>query len=121
MAFYFVAQFRVSDHSRFRLYETAIESVLPRFGGEVIVSSNDLTLFAGQPNVNHIAITRFPDEASARKFTESAEYQMTSVLREAGADMMAVLVRDQAVSRESAPPSDQESPVPLFRPDGSAA
>lgn len=121
MPVYIVAQFRITDHGRFRHYDTAMRSILPRFGGEEIVSSNDLDIFAGQPNVNHVAVIRFPDEARAKTFTESPEYQMTSVLREAGAEMTAVLLRSHEVNHGSAQPTAPETLAPLFRPGEPAA
>lgn len=96
MTVFIVAQFQITDHGRFRQYQQAMRSVLERFEGQLILSSGNIECLSGDPHTNHVAVTAFPSEAAARTFLNSADYQITSVLRAAGAEMTSLMLRDRS-------------------------
>lgn len=94
MAAYIVATVQITDPERFALYSKGIAGLNEKHGGERIAGGPVKDILEGDGVAGErVVVNRYPDEASARAYIASAEYQAAKALREgAGTVVMRLLV-----------------------------
>lgn len=74
-------------------YGQAVPKLVEKFGGEYVIVAPGAELLEGTlEGYGSIAISKWPDKATARKFWESAEYADAKKLRDGLADAEVLLV-----------------------------
>ncbi len=97
MTAYVVATTLVRDPSVMVEYHRIIAGVLPRYQGTVVLSKTVKETLEGmeEPKIEErIAVLAFPDEALARAYIDSPEYQSGKRARQGGASMIMRLLVD---------------------------
>ncbi|KML55727.1 hypothetical protein VL15_18050 [Burkholderia cepacia] len=92
MAVYLLAQLRFTQRDAYDRYQARFMDVFRRFDGRLLAADDAPVTLEGEWDRNKVVLMSFPDEAAARRFIESPEYQAISVDRQAGADTLALLV-----------------------------
>ncbi|AOJ66187.1 hypothetical protein WJ32_27720 [Burkholderia ubonensis] len=93
MAVYLLAQLRFTQRDAYDRYQARFRDVFRRFDGRLLAADDAPVALEGEWDRDKVVLMAFPDEASARRFVESPEYQEISRDRHAGADTLALLVR----------------------------
>jgi uncharacterized protein (DUF1330 family) len=95
MTAYIVATVTVQDPAVMVEYHRLIAGVLPRYQGSVMLSKTAKdTLEGDNPGEERITVLSFPDEALARAYIASPEYQAGKRARAGGAKMIMRLLVD---------------------------
>jgi uncharacterized protein (DUF1330 family) len=95
MAAYVVATTQVTDPAVMVEYHRLIAGVLPRYQGTVLLSKTVKEVLEGDSAAEErIAVLAFPDEALARAYVNSPEYQSGKQARQGGARMIMRLLVD---------------------------
>lgn len=95
MATYVIATVNITDPERFALYAKGIAGLSEKFGGESVARGAVSGVIVGDSSVGErIVISRYPDEASARAYFASPEYQSAAVHRDASATATIRLMND---------------------------
>ncbi|MBM7061689.1 DUF1330 domain-containing protein [Pseudomonas sp. UL073] len=92
MTAYVLAQLRFTDRAAYNRYQTGFMEVFRRFEGRLLAADERPAVLEGEWQRDKVVLMAFPDEAAARRFAESPEYQAISVDRRAGADTLSLLV-----------------------------
>ena len=93
MTIYVLAQLKFTDRAAYNRYQSRFMSVFSQFNGRMLAADEHPIPLEGQSDRDKVVLMSFPDEASARRFIDSAEYQEISKDRRAGADTVSWLVR----------------------------
>lgn len=95
MAAYIVATNHVLDPDVMVEYHRLIAGVLPRYQGTVVLSKTVKDTLEGEKlSEERITVLAFPDEALARAYIDSPEYQAGKQARLGGARMIMRLLVD---------------------------
>ena len=94
MPAYVLARQRIPDPDAdaLRRYREASGPLVERFGGRFIVRGGPIDTLEGEAGANRISVIEFPDDASARAWYDSPEYQEIAALRRSAAEADFVLV-----------------------------
>jgi uncharacterized protein (DUF1330 family) len=97
MAVYMVTEVKKKDKQKYNQYIATLTDIIPRYGGRYLVRGGRVTpLFKGRElelrNPDKILIVEFPSAADYRRCFTSPEYQAIIPLRDAAAEMRAVLL-----------------------------
>jgi uncharacterized protein (DUF1330 family) len=90
---YFIARIDVHDASGYARYLEGTDPVLARYGAEVLAVDEAPVVLEGQWPGTRTVLISFPDEASARAWYDSPEYQAIAQHRFRAASADAVFVR----------------------------
>jgi len=98
MPVYMVAEAKLRDLKKWKQYIAALSDIIATHGGRYLVRGGRIKpLFGGRElerrNPDRIVIIEFPSEADHRRCFISPEYQDIVPLRDAGAEIRAVLVQ----------------------------
>ena len=93
MSVYSIAQLKFTDIDAYRRYQKAFPAVFAKFDAKVLVADEAPSVFEGDWPRDKIVILEFPDEAEARRFGASSEYQAIARDRKAGADAVVIMAR----------------------------
>jgi uncharacterized protein (DUF1330 family) len=75
MAVYIVASIAVDDWDEYRKYQDGFLDIFVKYRGELLAVSDEPRVVEGEWPYTRAVILRFPDEAEARRWYESPEYQ----------------------------------------------
>jgi uncharacterized protein (DUF1330 family) len=75
MSVYIVASIAVEDWDEYNKYQDGFLDVFAKYKGELLAVSDTPQVIEGQWPYTRAVILRFPDEAEARRWYESPEYQ----------------------------------------------
>jgi uncharacterized protein (DUF1330 family) len=75
MSCYFIAQITIHNPEIYQKYLDGFDEMFENFQGEVIMVDDDPLVLEGSWRHSRIVMIRFPDEADARGWYESPEYQ----------------------------------------------
>lgn len=93
MPAFVVATVTVSDPEKFTLYLGHVRGVMQRYGGAGVVSGAVSDVVEGSaPEGEKVTVLSFPDEALARAYIASDEYQAGKAARQGGAEMVMRLI-----------------------------
>ena len=93
MSFYFIAQITIHDRERYQRYLDGADAVLARHAGEVVVVDDSPAVLEGKWPGTRTVVLRFRDEADARRWYESPEYQDLVQHRHQASEANIVLVQ----------------------------
>ncbi len=96
MAAYMIIAAKIHDRDKFRAgYGAAAAALVKQFGGKYLVLAPGAELLEGTlEGYTSIAISQWPDRASAKAFWDSDEYAQVKKLREGLAEVEVQLVED---------------------------
>lgn len=94
MSAYMIIAAKIRDRDAFREgYGQAAAALVQRFGGEYVVLGPGAELLEGTlEGYSSVAISRWPDKATAKAFWESDDYAEVKKLREGLADVEVILL-----------------------------
>ncbi len=92
MAAYVVIEAIIKDSDKFANYAQHAPELVSRFGGEYLSARSETEGLEGDWDNLRLAIQRWPDMASARRFWNSQEYAELKKLREGSGDFRVVLL-----------------------------
>ena len=75
MATYLVAQISIKDRDTYARYEAGFMEIFDRYHGELLAVDEAVKELEGSWDYTRTVILRFPDEAAARAWYDSADYQ----------------------------------------------
>jgi uncharacterized protein (DUF1330 family) len=93
MPVYTIAQLKFTDIGAYRRYQKAFPAVFAKFNAKVLVADEAPRVLEGDWPRDKVVILAFPDEAEARRFAGSREYQEIAKDRKAGADAIVLMVK----------------------------
>jgi len=93
MPVYTIAQLKFTNVEAYRRYQKAFPAVFANFNAKVLVADEQPRVLEGDWPRDKVVILEFPDEAEARRFGSSPEYQAISKDRKAGADAVVLMVK----------------------------
>jgi uncharacterized protein (DUF1330 family) len=93
MPVYTIAQLKFTDIDAYRRYQKAFPAVFAKFNAKVLVADEAPRVLEGDWPRDKVVILAFPDEAEARRFAGSREYQEIAKDRKAGADAIVLMVK----------------------------
>jgi uncharacterized protein (DUF1330 family) len=92
MSVYMVIESKVKDPEKYKQYMLQVPKIVAKYGGAYRVRGGKVTALMGDWKPERMIILEFPSEANIKKWLSSPEYQAITSLREAGADIRAVLL-----------------------------
>jgi len=90
---YIVAQLKFTRRELCDRYQSRFMDVFRKFRGKLLVADAHPVVLEGEWPRDKVVIMEFPDDAAAKEFQDSPEYQEISVDRKAGADAIVLAVR----------------------------
>lgn len=93
MTVYSIAQLKFTDVDAYRRYQKAFPAVFAKFNAKVLVADEAPVVLEGDWPRDKVVILAFPDEAEARRFAASPEYQAIAKDRKAGADAVVIMAK----------------------------
>ncbi|KRR30292.1 DUF1330 domain-containing protein [Bradyrhizobium retamae] len=93
MSVYIIAQLMFTRRELYDRYQARFTDVFKKFRGKLLVADADPVVLEGEWPRDKVVIMEFPDDAAAKEFQSSPEYQEISVDRKAGADAIVLVVR----------------------------
>ena len=91
MSCYFIAQITIHDPETYQKYLDGFDEIFENYQGKVIMVDDKPSILEGEWNCTRIVMIRFPDEAEARRWYESAEYQQLVRYRWQASDANVIL------------------------------
>lgn len=87
MSAYYILQIAVNDPIKLRTYTDAAPATVQKYHGELVFRGKVSEIVSGRPDFTSAAVLRFPDEASAKQWYESTDYQRLVAMRDEAADV----------------------------------
>ncbi|MCZ6458287.1 MAG: DUF1330 domain-containing protein [Gammaproteobacteria bacterium] len=75
MPIYIVAQINIEDRDTYARYEAGFMEIFDRYEGELLAVDEAVTELEGSWEYTRTVIIQFPDEAAARSWYDSDDYQ----------------------------------------------
>jgi uncharacterized protein (DUF1330 family) len=75
MSVYIIANITVEDWDEYGKYQEGFLEIFARYRGEILAVSDEPRVVEGEWPHTRAVLLRFPDEAEARRWYESPEYQ----------------------------------------------
>ncbi len=75
MATFIVAQINIEDRDTYARYESGFMEIFDRYDGELLAVDEAVSVLEGNWDYTRTVIIRFPDEAAARSWYGSDDYQ----------------------------------------------
>lgn len=75
MSAYFIAQISIHDEGEYQRYLDGHDEVFAKFGGKVLAVDEDPVVLEGEWPYTRTVLIHFSDEAEARRWYDSPEYQ----------------------------------------------
>jgi uncharacterized protein (DUF1330 family) len=75
MPIYIVAQINIEDRDTYARYEAGFMEIFDRYEGELLAVDEAVTALEGSWEYTRTVIIQFPDEAAARSWYDSDDYQ----------------------------------------------
>jgi uncharacterized protein (DUF1330 family) len=86
MPAYALGFLRYKDAAAYQRYSTALNPLLPAYGGVLLAGDNDPVALAGPP-CDRVVLLQFPDADAALRLFRSPEYLEIAQDRDRGADV----------------------------------
>ena len=78
MPVYIVASIRITDSTEYDKYQAGFMDIFAKYRGELLGVSDAPQVIEGEWPFTRAVLLRFPDDAEARRWYESPEYQKLS-------------------------------------------
>jgi uncharacterized protein (DUF1330 family) len=92
MSCYFIAQINIKKPNGYQKYLDGFAEVFEKFEGEVVAVDDAVDVLEGKWPFRRTVIIRFPDEAEARRWYDSTEYQELMKFRRRASHSNIILV-----------------------------
>ena len=92
MPAYFVAEVEVTNPTGYEPYRALAGASIAQYGGRFVARGGKTALIEGGPVPQRVVIIEFADEASARRWYDSPEYQAAPPIRLANSRGRAFIV-----------------------------
>jgi uncharacterized protein (DUF1330 family) len=93
MPVYIVIESKVKDPEKYRQYILKVPGIVTKHGGRYLVRGGEVTAMpGGEWRPERMILLEFPSKESVERWLSSPEYRAISPLREAGAEIRAVLL-----------------------------
>lgn len=93
MTVYTIAQLTFTDIDAYRRYQSKFPAVFAKFDAKVLVADEKPAVLEGDWPRDKVVVLAFPDEAEAKRFSDSPEYRDIAKDRVKGADAVVLLVK----------------------------
>lgn len=110
MTCYFLARLTIHDPAGYARYLEGTDEPLARFGARVLAVDESPQVLEGGWPCSRTVLIEFPDEAAARAWYDSLEYQAIAQYRHRSATGDAVFLRGRAPT-DAAPPPTSRGPA----------
>jgi uncharacterized protein (DUF1330 family) len=84
MPAYIVGLVEVTDPEIYKDYTAQTPGLVAKYGGRFVVRGGDVQVLEGDWPAPRVVVIEFPDEAAARRFYDSPDYQAIVPVRRAG-------------------------------------
>ncbi len=95
MSVYFIAQLRVHDPSSYDHYLEQFDAAFEGHEGEVVLVDESPMVLEGEWPFTRVVLIRFPDEASLRRWYDSAAYRRLRAIRASAADGCVLVAHEE--------------------------
>lgn len=92
MACFIIAQIDIHDRDAYRAYLDGYDEIFAKYRGRVLIVEEKPTVLEGEWPWTRTVLIRFPDEAEARRWFESDEYQALAAHRRNASTANIILV-----------------------------
>jgi uncharacterized protein (DUF1330 family) len=96
MAVYIIAQINIRDRAEYDKYSDGFLAVFSRYGGELLVVSENPVVVEGEWPYTRTVVIRFPSAEEAQRWYSSPEYQKIAEHRFRASTANAVIVEEYA-------------------------
>ncbi|XOV89738.1 MAG: DUF1330 domain-containing protein [Pseudomonadota bacterium] len=93
MAHYLVAQITIEDRTGYATYEAGFMAIFARYGGKLLAVDESAVVLEGKWPFTRTVLIEFADEASARAWYNSDEYQALAQHRYASSQANIVMIK----------------------------
>ena len=93
MSVYIIAQLKFTRRELYDRYQSRFMDVFRKFRGKLLVADAHPVVLEGDWPRDKVVIMEFPDDAAAKEFQDSPEYQEISKDRKAGATAIVLLAK----------------------------
>ena len=88
MSTFYLLQISIKDAAKLKEYTDAAPATVLSFGGELVFRGKVSDVVSGQPEHISAVVLKFPDQASAKAWYASKDYQDLIEIRDAAADVV---------------------------------
>lgn len=92
MSVYMIIDSKTKDAEKYREYISRVAPIVAKHGGCYLARGGKVTPMMGGWDPERVIVLEFPSEADVRRWLSSPEYRAVAPLREAGAEVRAILV-----------------------------
>jgi len=96
MAVYMIIESKVKNPEQYQQYLSQVPKIVAKHGGRYLARGSEITRIIGDWKPERLIILEFPSETNIREWLASAEYRAIAPLRDAGAEMRAVVIQGYA-------------------------
>jgi uncharacterized protein (DUF1330 family) len=93
MSCYFIAQINIHDKDEYQNYLDGFDEIFIKYKGIVEAVDEQPTILEGEWPFQRTVLIRFPDEAEAKRWYESPQYQQLAQYRQCASQANIVLVK----------------------------
>ena len=93
MAVYMIIESKVKNPDKYQRYISLVPKIVARHGGRYLARGTQVTPVLGDWKPERVILLEFPSEANIQAWLSSAEYRAIAPLREAGAEVRAIVVQ----------------------------
>jgi len=94
MSCFFIARILIKDAEKYQQYLDGFDDVFSKYNGDVVLVDEEPVVLEGDWKHTRLVMIRFPDEAEARRWYFSPEYQQLKQFRQTASDADIILVTD---------------------------
>jgi len=88
-----IIESKAKNPEKYQQYIAQVPEIVAKYGGRYLARGGQVTPLLGGWRPERVIILEFPSEANIRQWLSSPEYQAITPLREAGAEIRAVVVQ----------------------------
>lgn len=93
MSVYMIIESRVKAPEKYQQYIARVPEIVARHGGRYLARGSQITPLLGGWTPERMILLEFPSEAHIHQWLSCPEYQAVAPLREAGAEVRAVVIQ----------------------------
>lgn len=93
MSVYMIIESKVKDPDKYQRYISQVPKIIAKHRGRYLARGSQITSIIGDWKPERMIILEFPSETNIKEWLSSAEYRSIAPLREAGAEIRAVVIQ----------------------------
>ncbi|MBP8305098.1 MAG: DUF1330 domain-containing protein [Phycisphaerae bacterium] len=110
MAAYMIIESKAKNPETYQQYIARVPEIVARYGGRYLARGGRVLPLMGGWTPERVILLEFPSEAHIHQWLSSPEYQAIAPLREAGAEIRAVVVQGYTDQKRQTPCRPQDGP-----------